>query len=117
MESITTVKCSMCGAVHSGDYWHLRQFYTTNKKYKTGLDPRCKECKKEIRKKYAENQKAKYKENKERYKATHERRSLYAKYMNRELHLMSDNEISDAIEAIENRLKALKEEQQKRKRK
>ena len=109
------IKCTKCGAVHSGDYWYLRQFYTTNKKYKTGLDPRCKECKKEIRKKYAENQKAKYKENKERYKETHERRSLYAKYMNRELHLMSDNEISDAIGAIENRLKALKEEQQKRK--
>lgn len=109
------LKCSKCGAVHEGDYWHLRQFYTTNKKYKTGLDPRCKECKKEIRKKYAENQRAKYEENKERYKATHERRSLYAKYMNRDLHLLSNDELSDAIEAIENRLKALKEEQQKRK--
>ena len=112
---ITTVKCSLCGVAHSGDYWHLRQFFTTNKQYKTGLDPRCKECKKEIRKKYAENQKAKYKENKERYKETHERRLLYAKYMNRDLHLMSDSEINDAIGAIENRLKALKEEQQNRK--
>lgn len=109
------IKCTKCGVVHEGDYWHLRQFFTTNKQYKTGLDPRCKECKKVIRKKYVENQKVKYQENPDKYKATKERRSLYAKYMNRELHLMSDHEIIDAIEVIENRLKALKKEQKKRK--
>ena len=39
-------KCSICGTVYEGDFYELRKYFTTSKRHKNGLDPRCKECKK-----------------------------------------------------------------------
>ena len=40
-------KCSVCGTVYKGDFYELRKYFTTSKRHKNGLDPRCKELKKE----------------------------------------------------------------------
>ena len=45
-------KCSVCGTVYEGDFYELRKYFTTSKRHKNGLDPRCKECKKENKRRF-----------------------------------------------------------------
>jgi len=107
MEQITK-KCTRCGASHTGDFYELRKYFTTSKRAKHGLDPRCKECKREMAKNYKANCTT------EKYKETHNRRNLYNKYINVQVENMVTEDIDKAIEVVENRLKELKREKAKR---
>lgn len=101
-------KCSICGSVHKGDFYELRKYFTTSKRAKNGLDPRCKECKKKISKKY------RVKIDSDKYKDTKERKSLFSKYASKQVDRLTTEEIGKAIEVLELRLRELKKEKKKR---
>ena len=106
-------KCGICGTVYEGDFYELRKYFTTSKRHKNGLDPRCKECKKEISKKYRVSR-AGDEVYREKYKDTNNRRLVYAKYINSQVKNMATEDINKAIKVLENRLKELKEENKRR---
>lgn len=105
--------CIICGSTYEGDFYELRKYFTTSKKNKNGLDPRCKQCKKEISKKYRVSR-AGDKAYQEKYRATNNRREAYAKYVNRQVEHMATDDINKAIEVLGVRLKELKKEMKRR---
>lgn len=106
-------QCSICGVVHEGDFYELRKYFTTSKRAKSGLDSRCKKCKKEISKKYRVSRVGD-EAFREKYKESNNRRLLFAKYANTKVENMTTEDINKAIEALEKRLVELKEEKTKR---
>lgn len=101
-------QCSICGVVHKGDFYELRKYFTTSKRAKSGLDSRCKKCKKEISKKY------RVKIDSDKYKAIKEKKSLFSKYASKQVDRLTTEEIINGIEALEKRLIELREEKVKR---
>lgn len=106
-------KCTSCGVAYEGDFYELRKYFTTNKKGRNGLDPRCKKCKREISKKYRVSRSGD-EAYQEKYKENNNRRLAFAKYGNSRVENMATEDISVAIEVLENRLKELKREMKRR---
>ena len=104
-------RCTMCQTAYEGeDYFELRKFFSPSKQNKDGLESRCKNCKREMAKKYRKSQKG----ISEKYKATNDKRNIASSYMSNHVEHMATEEIEQAILSVQDRLKELKRELKKR---
>ena len=104
-------RCTMCQTAYEGeDYFELRKFFSPSKQNRDGLESRCKNCKREMAKKYRKSQKGIG----EKYKATNDKRNVASSYMSNNVEHMATEEIEQAILSVQDRLKELKRELKKR---
>ena len=111
VEQMISKRCTMCQTAYEGeDYFELRKFFSPSKQNKDGLESRCKNCKREMAKKYRKSQKG----ISEKYKATNDKRNIASSYMSNNVEHMATEEIEQAILSVQDRLKELKRELKKR---
>ena len=111
VEQMNSKKCTNCQTTYEGEnYFELRKFFSPSKLSKDGLETRCKNCKREMAKKYRKSQKG----ISEKYKATNDKRNIASSYMSNNVEHMATEEIEQAILMIQDRLKELKRELKKR---
>ena len=111
VEQMNSKKCTNCQTTYEGEnYFELRKFFSPSKLSKDGLETRCKNCKREMAKKYRKSQKGIG----EKYKATNDKRNIASGYINNNVKYMATEEIEQAILMIQDRLKELKRELKKR---
>lgn len=97
--------CSICKKTYTGsDFYEMRQYFTSSKSTKDGLDSRCKACKREMGKKYRDR---KYGND---YSESRKQRAIGSGYVNNNPKNMTTLDVENAIKALESRVEVLKQE-------
>lgn len=99
--------CSICKKTYTGEnFYDMRQYFTSNKSTRDGLDTRCKACKRELGRKYRGRDYG----NTNNYAESSKRRALGSGYINNNPRNMTTSDIESAIKALELRVETLKQE-------